>query len=268
MIYTTTDIDGQQTTDYTLLMGVGTETHQLVVIDQARQLKFAASYDPANVDPEVVQLLDRGFATVKLGIADSRYTFIPADVYDEQQHDTYLQYLPFDGVGATHISDIPQLGIKLLHQTSRIGLEELADRFIHAGNYPRVQGLLGAAAGQGMQTNEPLLVIDRHGPWVTISLFDAGRFLYCHDFESANEDDFTYHLLAVVNQFGLADRQPAIHLAGNIDYEDHYYKRAATYGGNVALADSGIMTGIRLPDEMVPHQHRFLSLLGLYPCES
>jgi len=268
MIYTTNDFDGQQTKDYTLLIGVGAETHQLAVIDEARQLKFAATYDPANVEPEITAILDRSFATVKLGIADSRYAFIPVDVYDEQQHDTYRRYLPFDGIGTTHISDIPQLGIKLLHQTSHIGLDDLADRFPHAGNYPRVQGLLGAVAARGVQENELLLVIDRHAPWITIGVFDGDRFLYCHDFESANEDDFTYHLLAVVNQFGLTDRQPAIHLAGNIDYEDHYYKRATTYGGNVALADSGTMTGIRLPDEMVPHQHRFLSLLGLYPCES
>ena len=268
MVYTTTDFDGRQAADHTLLIGVGAKGNRLAVVDGAQQLRFAADYDPADAEPEVAAVLELDFASVKLAVADCRYTFIPADVYDEQQHDTYNRYLPFDGVGTTQVADIAPLGIKLLYQTNPVGWGGLLDRFPHAGSYPQVLGLLGAAATRGLQTNLPLLVIERHNPWVTIGVFDESRFLYCHDFESANEDDFTYHLLSVVKQFGFIDRQPAVQLAGDIDEDDPYYKRAAMYGGDVAFADSRAWTGIHLPDDMVPHQHRFLSLLGLYPCGS
>lgn len=268
MIYTTTDFDGQELTDHTLLIGVGAAIHKLVVVDKARQLKFAASYDPDNAEPEVTAVLDRDFNTVKLAVSDCRYSFIPADVYDEQQHDTYLRYLPFDGVGTVSVADVTSLGIKLLHQTNPVGLEAHVDRFSHAASYPQVQALLTAVAPHDMQTSEPIIVIERHDPWVTIGVFDDNRFLYCHDFESYNEDDFTYHLLAVVNRFGLANRQPSIRLAGDIEPGDAYYDRAAAYGGKVALADSGALTNIQVPEDMVPHQHRFLTLLGLYQCES
>ncbi|MEC3879837.1 DUF3822 family protein [Parapedobacter sp. 10938] len=268
MIYTTTDFDGQQATDYTLLIGVGATSNRLAVVDQARQLKFAASYDPANVEPEVIAVLDLDFGKAKLSVSDCRYTFIPADVYDEQQRDTYLRYLPFDGVGATHIADITPLGIKLLHQTNRMGLEAFTARYPNVECYPQVQSVLSAVAARATQGSEPRVIMERHAPWITIGVFDSGRFLYSHDFESANEDDFTYHLLSVVTQFGLADRQPTILLAGDIAQGDGYYDRAATYGGKVELADSGALTGIHLPDDMLPHQHRFLSLFGLYQCES
>lgn len=266
MIYTTTGFDEQQGAAHTLLIGVGAVTHTLIVVDGARQLSFAASYDPANTEPEVTALLDLDFAAVKLAVSDSRYSFIPAEVYDEQQHDMYLQYLPFDGVGTTDVADVDPLNIKLLHQSSRIGLEALISRFPYAEIYPQVLGLLSAVTVRGLQANEPLLVIERHAPWVTISVFDGHRFLYCHDFEVSNEDDFTYHLLAVVNRFGFGSRRPSIYLAGDIERGGPDYERAGTYGGNVALADSRAWTGIHVPDDVKPNQHRFLSLLGLYQC--
>src|SRR3546814_8944492 len=128
--------------------------------------------------------------------------------------------------------------------------------------------MLSVIAAEAMKGNEPLVSIERHAPWITIVVFDGGIFLYGHDFETANEDDFTYHLLAVVNQFGLADRQPIILLAGDIEQGDAYSDRAAAYGGKVVLADSSRFSGVQVPDELVPHQHRFLSLFGLYQCES
>lgn len=266
MIYTAADFDGQQAADYTLLIGVGAATNKLAVIDQAQQLRFAASYDPAAAQPEVTALLDLSFGTVKLAVSDSRYTFIPADVYDEQHHDIYLRYLPFDNVGTIRVADVIPLPIKLLHQTSRVGLEPLETRFPDAESYPFVQVLLSTVARQGIQAQEPLLAIERHSPWITISVFNEGKFIYCHDFEAANIDDFTYHLLSTTNRFGLDDRRSTILLSGDMDLNDAYYERAAAYGGKVALADCSVLTGIRVPDDMTSHQHRFLTIFGLHQC--
>lgn len=266
MIYTAADFDGQQAADYTLLIGAGNITNTLAVVDQAQQLKFAADYDPSAPGAEVTALLDFNFGTVKLALFDSLYTLIPTEVYDEQHHNTYLQYLPFDGVGTTHVSDVAPLGVKLLHQTSRVGLEAIEGRFPAALHYPFVQPLLNAVAAHGMQATGPLLVIERHLPWVTISIFDKGRFLYCHDFESINIEDFNYYLLAVVDRFGLSEHHPVALLAGDIDLNDAYYERVREYVETVTLADSGALTGIGIPSDMQPHQHRFLTILGLHRC--
>lgn len=265
MIYTTIGFDEQQVTKCTLLVGVGETTHQLIVVDEQR-VRFAASYDPARAEPEVTALFDLDFGTVKLAVADSRYTFVPTDVYDEEQHQTYLHYLPFDGVGTIGIADMAPLGIKLIHQTNRMGLENLLAQFPSAGSHPQVQGLLCAVAAQAMLQNGPLLVIERCAQWMTVGLFNAGNFLYCHDFKISSEDDLTYYLLSVMNQFGFAERKPDILLAGDFAIGDPYYERVEMYGGAVALADSGALTSIAVPDELVPYQHRFLSLLGLHRC--
>ena len=101
---------------------------------------------------------------------------------------------------------------------------------------------------------------------MTIGVFNEGKFIYCHDFEVTNVDDFTYHLLSTTNRFELDGQRSAILLSGDMDLNDAYYERAATYGGEVALADSSALTGIRVPDDMIPHQHRFLTIFGLHQC--
>ena len=268
MIYTTTPFDSRKATNDTLLIGIGPEIHTLAVIDQAMQLTFAASYTPGDADPEIETVLGHPFFAVKVSVADSRYTFIPSDVYDEQQHGTYQRYLPFDGVGTTHVADIPQLKFKMLYQCSRMGWVDLAGRFPDAGIFPQMQGMLNAVAVRGGHANEPLVVVERYTSRMAIVAFVGGEFLYAHDFEVYNEDNFTYHLAAVLEHLGLINRQPTIQLAGEIETNDGYYNRAAAFGGKTELADSDILTGIRIPDEVMPHQHRFLSLLGLYPCAS
>ena len=268
MIYITTDFEAGQTAASTLLIGVGATSNRLAVVDEARHLLFAADYDPASPTPEVSVLLDRDFAAVKIAVSDCRYTLIPADVYDEGQRDTYLRYLPFDGVGTTQVAAIAPLRVNLLHQTNRVGMEALTARFPGAEHYPQVLSLLYAVASQPLAGNGPVLVIERHAPWITIAAFDQGSFLYCNDFECTTDDDFTYHLLSVVQLFGLADRQPTVLLAGDIEQGDDYYARAASYGATVALADGRASAGVHVPDGGRPHQHRFLSLFGLFQCAS
>lgn len=267
MIYTTTDLNGQWPEDQTLLIGVGMTSNKLAVVDTARRLRFAASYDPARPAPEVTAVLDRPYAAVKLAVADCRYMLIPADVYDERQHDVYLRYLPFDGVGTMQVAPVAALGVKLLYQANHVGTETLAARFPDAEHYPQVQSLLSAITAEKPSNDDLLVAVERHGTWMTVVVFDRRKLLYCHDFECTTEDDFTYHLITVLRQFGLADRQPAIVLAGDLDQGDAYHGRAAAYGGKVLSADSR-WAGIEVPDDVVPHAHRFLSLFGLYQCES
>ena len=268
MIYTTTRFEAQQTTNDTLLIGVGTAVHTVAVVDQTMHLKFAASYTPGEVDPEISAVLEHPFSTVKIGVADSLYTFIPSEVYDEQQQESYLHYLPFDGVGTTGTADVAQLKLKMLYQCSRLGWEELAARFPDAVVYPQMRGLLNAVALRGGHVNVPLLIVERHASWTSMAVFADGGFLYAHDMEIHQEDDFTYYIAAVLEELGLTGREITIQLAGDVETGDGYYARAAAFGGKVELADTDILTGIRVPEAVTPHQHRFLSLLGLYACAS
>ena len=266
MIYTSVDFDGRQAADYTLLVQVGEHQHALAVLDDEQQLKFAASYDPSQAEEEIADILNLDFGKVKLAVSDSQYTFIPVEVFDEAQTYTYLRFIQDDGMGEPLVTDIAPLELKLLHQTSRIGVAPLETRFPQLCSYPAVQSLLCGAANYGKDVDGPLLIIDKQRSRTTICFFDSGKFIYSNDFEIAHVDDLTYYLLVVLHHLGIADNQPLLCISGDVTEGDEYHRRMLAYGRQVVWADSGVLTGIGVPIELMPHQHRFLTLLGLNLC--
>jgi hypothetical protein len=266
MIYTLVDFDGQHAADHTLLIRIGLHENALAVLDDEQQLKFATTYNPLQVEKTIQDILGLGFGTVKMAVSDSRYTFVPADVFDEAYMQTYVRYLPGDGVAKPVLADIRPLNIKLLHQTSRIGVEAMEARFPQLYSCPTVQTLLYGIANHDRSLNEPLLFIDKHSLRITICLFDAQKLIYSNDFEIDHPDNLAYYLLTVLSHLGLGDKAPLLCLSGDIEEGDPYYERASTYGRRVVLADSGALTGVGVPMDFVAHQHRFLTLFGLNLC--
>ncbi|SEL86789.1 DUF3822 family protein [Parapedobacter koreensis] len=266
MTYTSEDFDRHRAGDYTLLARISRDEHALAVLDNDRHLSFITAYDPADARQDVLDILELDFGAVKLAIADGAYSFVPAEVFDESLLQTYRRYLPDDGLTATSVSDLPALGITLLHQVGRMGLERFTTRFPNLSIYPLVQPLLVAMAGYTMQAPGPLVIINKQASSVSIAILDSGRFVYGNDFEVFNPDDFNYYLLAILTNGGLIDKRPLCCLSGNIAADGEFHRRVAKYSDQVVFADCGQLTGIAIPQTLQLEQHQYLTLLGLHLC--
>lgn len=266
MTYTSADFDTQRTGDYTLLAKIGADEQVLAVVDQGRQLKWMTTYDAANAGPAVSDMLRSTFAQVKVSVLDSRHLFVPADAFDDAYQQTYFRFLPDDGIRDSAVSDIPQLDIKLLHQTSKLGLELFIERFPEINVYPSIQVLLRSVASYGIKTEGAVLTLDKQSSQMTLCCFNGGKLIYSNDFDLRSTDDLNYYLAAVFEHLQLVDQPLTISLSGDIVEGDEYYQLLLRYGDAVLFADSGSFTGVALPDGLVPHQHRFLTLFGLVLC--
>lgn len=263
MTYTSADFDGQHATDYQLLVRVGAMESALAIVDQERQLKYMATY---NAPQEVSDLVALDFGQVKLAIDDSRYIFIPEEVYDETHLEHYVRYLPDDGVRDSVASDIPSIGIQFVHQTSRLHVEPFEERFPQLRLYPAMQALLTGVADQASRTKGTFVAIDVQSPWLHIAAFNSGDFVYGNDFEVYGVDDFNYYLLIVLNQLGKSDAGTTFCLSGDIAVEDNIHRTVKKYGNRVMFANGVAFTGISLDKALLPDQHRFLTLFSLYSC--
>jgi len=264
--YTSADFDAQRTPDYTLLARLGLDEQVLAVVDEAWRLKFAMAYGPGEMDGNVWDRFPLGFSQVKLAVVDAGHLFLPAEVFDEAYTQTYFSYLPNDGLVNSGISDISSLGIKLLHQTHRLGMESLIARFPQAHSYPTIQALLCSVADYGKKSEDLTFVLDKQSSRITLCVFKAGRFIYSNDFELYSITDLDYYLLSLLEHLGLADEHPQIYLSGDITMNDAIHQLLLTYGKTVLFADSGLLTGVAIPAELQQHQHRLLTLLGLRLC--
>lgn len=265
MVYISTDFDGQQSTDYTLLIKVGQAEDVLAIVDEEARLKLLTIVDPQQPQP-VTDLLNLHFDTIKIVAPDQGYVLIPAEVFETSYLPVYSRYLPHEGLAEPQFCSVDSLGINIVYQLNRLGLAPYTAAFPHALVCPAVQSFLCSASAYA-QAGEPVLAIDKTGTTARIAFFDSAKFCYCNDFEVHEAADLNYHLLAVMEHLNLAEKRPQLFLSGDIDADDALYQCAAKYAREVALAESERLTGVSVPADLKLDQHRLLSLLGLHVCE-
>ena len=267
MTYTSADFDKERLADYTLLAQVGQGENALAIVDNEQQLRFVTTYDPAAIEQQVNDILGLDFRQVKIVVRDHGYSFIPAEVFDEAQLPVYRRYLPDDQLTEPLVSDIASLGIKLICQINKLGSTPLSDRFPHATVHAAIAVLLHSVASYGTRASGHTVVIHRMASSVGIYFFDSGKFWYGNDFEVYGADDLNYYLLAMLAHLGLEGKQLNVLLSGDIAADDEYHRRIMKYSDRLTFADMKQLTGIAIPMELQPHQHRFLTLFGLNQCE-
>jgi len=266
MIYTSTDFNREQSAVYTLLVRVGSDENALAIVGDDGQLKLITTYNPIALEQEMADLLNLDFAAVKLSIPGSRYAFIPGEVFDEAAMQMYVRHLPDDGLAETVVSDIAPLGMKVLHQTDRLHVESFTERFPGMLTYAAMQVLLQSIAGHGLNSEAPVLLIDKQASTLHICFFDGNRFVYANDFDVTGAEDDRYYLFAVVKHLGLEEKRPEVCLSGDILSGDEIHQWSVTHGNEVMFADTGTLVRIAIPEQLISQQHRFLTLLGLHVC--
>lgn len=266
MTYTSADFDKERLADYTLLVSVGHGENALGIVDNEQQLQFVTTYNPATMGQQVSDILGLDFRQVKIGMPNSCYSFIPAEVFDEAQLPVYRGYLPDDYVTEPLISDVTSLGVKIICQINKLGSGPFLGNFPHATVHAAITVLLRSVAGYGTSTNGPTFIIHRLDSSVGFYFFDSGKFMYGNDFEVHSADDLNYYLLALIEGHGLEGRELNMMLSGDIIVDDEYHQRITRYSKQVVFADVKKLTRITLPMELQVHQHRLLTLFGLNLC--
>lgn len=263
--YTSADFEGSRTANHTLLIRAGEFGNAVAVVDNRQRLQFVTEYGPAEIPHEMQALLQSDYSAVRIGIPNGRFAFIPAEVFDDAEAATYKHYLPDDGLAALTVADIADLDIKLVHQTPPLGLVAWQQRFPQARIHPNIEAMLGSLSGYGRQTEGTVVAVDRYGSFTSICVFHKGKFVYGNDFETHSAGDLNYYLLKVLRHLGV-ETAVSLYLSGDVEQGDPYHQHLSKYTGEVVFADTAQLTGITIPDELLPVQHRFLTLIGLLSC--
>ncbi|SFC10517.1 Protein of unknown function [Parapedobacter composti] len=265
MTYTSADFDRNQSADSTLLVRAGDHGSAVAIIDSEKRLQFLMEYSTTAVPQKVADIMRLDFREVKIAVPNGRYAFVPAEVYDSSRLNAYQYYLPSDDLTESVVADVPELAIKLVHQTAHIGLEAWQARFSQARVYPAVEVLLGVLLDYGRKTEGLTIAVDKQSESTSICIFDSGDFIYGNDFEIHHADDLNYYLLLLLQRFAV-DRQPAYYLSGQVEEGDDYHQRLLKYSNRVEFADPLDAAGITAAAGSVASRHRFLTLFGLYLC--
>lgn len=267
MDYTSEDFDIARLVNYRLLIRAGRRLHALAVIDTKNHLQLLSTFSVNDMSKQVTDILSLPFYEVRIATAQNAFTFIPEEVYDENHLDDYASYLPAQQhTDRISITGIPHLGVKNIHIINRLGGSMLIDRFPQAKIYPYVHVLLNSAAVQLTRKRGAAIGIDLYEQSLSLSYFDAGKFVYFNDFEVLNIDDFNFYLLSLINSFNIDIAGLDFFVSGDISHADSFHNCLLKYSEKVTFADIKKLIGVTFPESLADHQHRFLSLLGLNIC--
>jgi hypothetical protein len=273
------EVQSQLATKYNLLVNIGLDTFQYAIIDHARdQIKVLAEFEIPEVNsiaglikaieelPESGRQFKFSFNRVKISFDTSNYTFIPADLYVEENRQDYGKYLSLTGTKEILVNNIPSAEIKNV-----VAIEtQLSDALHRIFQKPKIfnQATPFLEGIQKTLNREDDLVcfIDVHPRHFQVGLLKDFKLEFYNSFEYANADEFNYYLLKLIESLALQIEETPIMLSGKISKTDEIYQRIEKYFDSIRFIDSEHFRKYSDQfEEVLPHT--FFTLISLDLCE-
>jgi hypothetical protein len=239
---------------------INAEKQVVALYDSALQLSVTETIDELLSENDY---LKQQFKTVKIQTENFQFTFIPDELYSEENHSIYKSLFaktPSDKMAVSHIR---KAGITNAFSLQEELTETLVETFPEAKMYtqaePLIDGIMYNYQGEKLilQFNDlsfELLLIDNH------------IVKYYNIFPISTPDDFNYYLLFVLQQLSLTDTDFDVILSGDIDKESLLYKRIEKYYSKISFASNIRIARLGTTFSQIP-EHQFFTLFNLFLCE-
>lgn len=272
------EVQSQLAAKYNLLVHIGLETFQYAIVDKLHdQVKVIAEFELPNVTgtaevikaiqdlPESSRLFKFSFNNVKISFNTSSYTFIPAELYAEEDREDYGKFLGLTRSSELIVNSLPSAEIKNI-----VAIEsELNTALNKIFHKPRIYNQAGPFL-EGMQKflkgeGDSVCFIEVQPRHFQTAVFKHGKLEFYNSFEYANADEFNYYLLNIIESLNIDIEQTSVVLAGKITKTDEVYQRIEKYFESIRFINSELL--IKYPDKFEEVQaHTFFTLFSLDLC--
>lgn len=272
------EIQSQLAAKCNLLVHIGFRIFQFAVVDTVRdQVKLLAEYELPRVSdikdliraieslPESSRLFRYSFNKVKISYDTFHYTFIPEELYAEEDEPAYAGFLEAEPAGKLLKHHIRRAGMKNVASIDPRLYQALNGIFhkpeIYNQASPFIEGIKTAAG----QDKSPALFIDFRKDHIQVAVLDQLQLSFYNIFECVNADEFNYYLLSVLDASDTKPLKTRISLSGDISGQDENFGRIAKYFTEIRFTDSKQL--VKYPDSFTDlASHRFFALLALDLC--
>ncbi|MEJ7693010.1 DUF3822 family protein [Daejeonella sp.] len=272
------EVQSQLATKYNLLVHIGLETFRYAIIDTVHdQGKVLAEFEIPKVSnvaalikaiedlPESSRQFKFSFNNVKISFDTSNYTFIPSDLYDEENREEYGKYLGLTGSSELLVHSLPSAEIKNIVAIES-ELNKALNRIFHKPRiYNQAAPFLEGVQRSLKREEDAVCFIDVQLRHFQVALFKDFKLEFYNSFEYANADEFNYYLLNIIESLNINLEQTPITLSGQITKTDEVYQRIEKYFESIRFMDSDQL--IKYSDkfeEVLPHT--FFTLFSLDLC--
>lgn len=262
-----------------LLIHIGIETFQYVIIDKVRdELKALVEYELPEISnqgdlieaihglSECSREFKYPFNKIKISFDSYQFTFIPDELYQSGNDQEYAKFLKTSQNTDILCNPIPAAKIKNIVGVNSNLYLALNRIFHHPKIYGQASTFIQGIKKAYTQNIEPSLYIDIHKKHIQIAYFKQSELSFYNMFDCINADELNYFILNVIESLQLDIEQTSVILSGKVIKDDEYYQRIEKYFKNIKFADSRVIVNHPEMFNGVFSQ-TFFSLLTLDQCE-
>ncbi|WP_411273737.1 DUF3822 family protein [Daejeonella sp.] len=273
------EIQSQLAAKYDLLVHIGLDTLQYAIIDSIKQeTKVLAEFEIPTLAtttelikaveelPESNRQFRYTFNKVKVSFTTLNYTFIPAPLYLESDHQDYGKYLNLDNNGELLVNTISSAEIKNVLAIPSEFKTALQKIFQKPSIYSQATAFLEGIQSGLRREDELVFFLDIQPKHFQIALFKDLRLEFYNTFEYANTDEFNFYLLNVIQSLEIHLDDTRVMLSGKITEQDEIYQRIEKYFENIHFIDSELLVKYSGKFEKV-FPHTYSTLFSLDLCE-
>lgn len=261
MNYTSKQFHIHYITQYTLIVKANYQYDKLYVLDQDNQLLLYMNFESHNPSEEALKLLSLPFQNVYVSIPSHNLTFVPDDLYQEVDLEKYQEFMenPAQEMNRTSIDFLQiqafyQLDVLLQHRWKTLFpdakfVPEFKLNLLQARQYIPLKGdVLG-------------VVFDDNS--ADIYLFINGQFKFYNTFEIVSDDDLSYFILNIFDNFGIEGKVNKV-LYSAVHTDQSFIHKLRTYS-NELIEISASKPAVSLDDESEDYNKSYL--IDLPTCE-
>ncbi|SEG30679.1 DUF3822 family protein [Sphingobacterium lactis] len=226
MNYTAKQFHLHYISQYTLIVKANYEYDMLYVLDAEGQILVYMKFESMEPSEEALKLLSLPFQQVFVSVPSQNLTFIPQDLYQEEDLDAYRDFMenPSAAIETEHldflqIQALYQYDVLLSHRwktlfPSAVFIPEFKLNLLQARPYIPLKGEVVGVVFNNSTTD--------------IFLFVNGQFKFYNTFEILSDDDLSYFILNVFDNFQLKDKVTKALVSG-VDLEDSVLRKLDNY---------------------------------------
>jgi len=246
---------------YTMIVKANYQYDKLYVLDQDNQLLVYMNFESHNPSEEALKLLSLPFQNVYVSIPTHNLTFIPDELFQEADLDKYQEFMenPSQEMSKTAVDF---LDIQALYQFDVLLNHRWKTLFPEAKFVPEFKlNLLQARPFIPLKGDVLGVVFDDNS--ADIYLFINGQFKFYNTFEIFSDDDLSYFILNIFENFKIQGKVNKI-LYTAVEVDDLFVQKMKNYSDEVIEISSN-KPAISLDDSSKSFINSYL--LDLATCE-
>ncbi|GEM_PF-595299 len=213
------------------------------------------------------KFLNSGFERITLIYVAPQSVFIPAELYAEEENDTYLEFNHIIENGYKNYSDkLNNLNAYAIYPVPKV-LKSNCDKWFN--NYrlrhfstPLIESVLYDVFYAGFKGDIVIHVQKGH---FEILILEEGNLRFFNSFNYQTWDDLLYYLFYVIEQTDLSAENTDLLILGQASMDSELYINLIPYFNNVDFGSRSDLFKYHRAFEEIPH-HYFYNLLNANAC--